>query len=56
MLSLDLAFWKSRFTQWIRGRLGLRPGFGFEDEMERSMRVFAKANMGVDVAPGAFSG
>ncbi|KAF9466710.1 atypical/ABC1/ABC1-B protein kinase [Collybia nuda] len=56
MLSLDIAFWKSRLTQWVRGLLGLRPGFGFEDEMERSMRGFAKANLGVDVAPGAFAG
>jgi len=29
---------------------------GFEDELERSMRGFAKSNLGVDVAADAFDG
>ena len=29
---------------------------GFEDELERNMRVFAKRNLGVDVAANAFDG
>lgn len=29
---------------------------GFEDELERKIRGFAKANLGVDVIDGAFDG
>ncbi|KAG5652944.1 hypothetical protein H0H81_003021 [Sphagnurus paluster] len=56
MLSLDIVFWKNKAALWVRKRLGLRPGVGFEDELESSMRGFAKSNLGVDVAPGAFEG
>ncbi|KAH7919205.1 ABC1-domain-containing protein [Leucogyrophana mollusca] len=57
MFSLDVVFWASKVRQWVRVRLGLRrSGEGFEDELERSMRGFAKSTLGVDVAPGAFEG
>ncbi|KAF8063508.1 ABC1 family-domain-containing protein [Lyophyllum atratum] len=56
MLSLDFVFWKNKISGWIRERLGLRPGVGFEDELEQSMRGFAKSNLGVEVAPDAFVG
>ncbi|KAG5725140.1 ABC1 family protein C10F6.14c [Termitomyces sp. T112] len=56
MFSLDLAFWKNKISIWIRRHLGLRPGEGFEDEMERTMRGLAKSNLGVDVSPSAFEG
>lgn len=56
MFSLDVVFWKNKFTLWVRRSFGLRPGVGFEDELERSMRGFAKSSLGVDVAPGAFEG
>ncbi|KAF8882263.1 ABC1-domain-containing protein [Infundibulicybe gibba] len=55
MFSLDLAFWRNKCAQWVRRRLGLASE-GFEDEMERSMRGFAKSNLGIDVAPGVFAG
>ncbi|KAG6833288.1 hypothetical protein H0H87_008919 [Tephrocybe sp. NHM501043] len=56
MFSLDLVFWKNKITIWIRRRLGMSPGEGFEDEMERTMRGFAKDSLGVEVAPTAFQG
>lgn len=55
MFSLDIVFWTSRTRQWVRGRLGFESE-GFEDELERSMRGFAKSSLGVDVAPEAFEG
>ncbi|KIJ67289.1 hypothetical protein HYDPIDRAFT_84650 [Hydnomerulius pinastri MD-312] len=55
MFSIDLAFWASKTRQWVRAMLGLS-NMGFEDELERSMRGFAKSAFGVDVAPGAFEG
>ncbi|KAG6841653.1 hypothetical protein C0991_008638 [Blastosporella zonata] len=56
MFSLDFVFWKNKITLWIRRHLGLRPGVGFEDEMEQTMRGLAKSNLGVDVAATAFQG
>ncbi|KAL4076564.1 ABC1 family-domain-containing protein [Scleroderma yunnanense] len=55
MFSIDLAFWMSKLKQWIKIKLG-RTSEGFEDELERSMRGFAKSAFGVDVAPGVFAG
>ena len=55
MFSIDLAFWTSKLRQWFKRILG-RTSEGFEDELERSMRGFAKSAFGVDVAPGVFSG
>jgi len=63
MLTLDLAFYKSRFMSWlsnIRMRFNLggssANGGGFEDELERSMRGFAKDSLGIDVNMSAFEG
>lgn len=55
MLSIDLMFWTSKVRQWVLRMLG-RSSIGFEDELERTMRGFAKSTFGVDVAPGAFEG
>lgn len=55
MLSLDIAFWSSRLRGWVKKKMGLMSE-GFEDELERNMRVFAKRNLGVDVAANAFDG
>lgn len=55
MFSIDLAFWASKVRQWIRTLFGMASE-GFEDELERNMRGFAKSAFGVDVAPGVFSG
>ncbi|KAH7886735.1 ABC1-domain-containing protein [Phlebopus sp. FC_14] len=55
MFSIDLAFWVSKARQWLRIFLGMK-SVGFEDELEKSMRGFAKSALGVDIAPGAFEG
>lgn len=56
MFSIDVAFWASKVKGWVRGLLGLRVTGSWEDELERSMRGFAKSAFGVDVQPGAFEG
>jgi aarF domain-containing kinase len=55
IFSIDLAFWRNKILGWVRRKLGLRAE-GFEDELERNIRGFAKASLGVDVADGVFSG
>ncbi|KAG2049375.1 atypical/ABC1/ABC1-B protein kinase [Suillus hirtellus] len=55
MFSLDIVFWVSKIRQRVRALLGLTNG-GFEDELERSVRGFAKSTFGVEVGPGAFEG
>ena len=63
MFQLDIIFWKSRFLQWfsnLRARFhlgGPRKGSGgFEDELEESMRGFAKDNLGIEMGADAFAG
>ena len=64
MFSLDVAFWRSKFVIWFRGfqvRLHLRGAgaknpLGFEEELEETMRGFAKDNLGFEVAQNAFAG
>ncbi|KAH6904851.1 ABC1 family-domain-containing protein [Coprinopsis sp. MPI-PUGE-AT-0042] len=57
MLTLDLAFWKVRFTAWLHRVFGRTVSErGFEEEMEKSMRSFAKDNLGLDVGSETFSG
>lgn len=56
LFSLDILFWKAKITRWIRRKLGMTLGLDFEDELERSMRGFAKSNFGMDVAHAAFEG
>jgi aarF domain-containing kinase len=55
ILFLDVAFWMTRARQWIQTKFGWESQ-GFEDELERTMRGFAKNNLGVEVAPEAFVG
>ncbi|KAG2135581.1 ABC1 family-domain-containing protein [Suillus cothurnatus] len=55
MFSLDVVFWVSKIRQRVRALLGLTNG-GFEDELERSVRGFARSTFGVEVGPGAFEG
>jgi len=55
MFSLDIAFWTNQVRGWVRKMMGLMTE-GFEDELERSMREFAKSSLGVDVATNAFDG
>ena len=63
MLQLDIIFWKSRFLQWfghLRARFHLgtmkKSSGGFEEELEESMRGFAKDNLGIEVDANAFVG
>ncbi|KAJ8514198.1 hypothetical protein ONZ45_g8251 [Pleurotus djamor] len=57
MLTLDLWFYSSKISQWVRKRLGLAwEHKGFEDELEKAMRDSAKANFGIDVPPDVFEG
>jgi aarF domain-containing kinase len=51
MLAIDLAFWMARLKQWWRGN----DSGGFEDEIEKSVRSFAKSNFGVEITQGAMS-
>ncbi|RPD53409.1 atypical/ABC1/ABC1-B protein kinase [Lentinus tigrinus ALCF2SS1-7] len=55
MFSIDVLFWATKVRQWVARRLG-RKGESFEDELERTMRNFAKSNFGLDVQQGAFEG
>jgi aarF domain-containing kinase len=55
MFSIDFVFWKNKIVGWVRGKLGMRVE-GFEDELERNLKGFAKASLGVDVVEGAFDG
>ncbi|KAF8966801.1 ABC1 family-domain-containing protein [Flammula alnicola] len=64
MLHLDLIFWKSRFFSWLRnlrahfhlGVVSAKGAAGFEEEIEKSVRTFAKDNLGIDVGDTAFAG
>lgn len=49
LFSTDLAFWYARVKQWLTGR----EDEGFEDALEKSMRAFAKASFGVEIAKDA---
>ena len=55
MFTIDFAFWVSKTKQWVKMKLGL-VSEGFEDELERTMRGFAKSNFGVEIADNAFEG
>ncbi|OSX61911.1 hypothetical protein POSPLADRAFT_1070397 [Postia placenta MAD-698-R-SB12] len=53
--SIDVAFWVSKVRQGVRLWLGLSSE-GFEDELERSMRGFAKSNFGIEITQEMFEG
>jgi len=55
MFSVDVVFWASKLRQRVRALLGLANS-GFEDELERSVRGFARSAFGVEVGPEAFEG
>ncbi|KAK0187109.1 ABC1 family-domain-containing protein [Armillaria mellea] len=55
MFSLDILFWAIRFRQWFWLKLG-RYSSNFEDEVEKSMQVFAKGSLGMDIKGGVFQG
>lgn len=53
--SIDVAFWVSKVRQGVRLWLGLSSE-GFEDELERTMRGFAKSNFGIEITQEVFEG
>lgn len=55
MFSLDVVFWASKLRQRVRALLGLANS-GFEDELEKSVKGFARSTFGVEVGPEAFEG
>ncbi|KAH9846448.1 atypical/ABC1/ABC1-B protein kinase [Lenzites betulinus] len=57
MFSIDALFWATRVRQWFARRIGRhRDDQGFEDEIERTMRDYAKSNFGVDIPDTVFEG
>lgn len=49
MFTVDVLFSLTRLRQWWRGS---KDDEGFEDELEKSMRGFAKDNLGMDIKEG----
>jgi len=61
MFSLDVAFWKAKFIIWLRVRFHLggtsaKGSLGFEEELEKTMRGFAKDSLGIEVGGNVFAG
>ncbi|KAM6499388.1 ABC1 family domain containing protein [Amanita muscaria] len=57
LLTLDLAFWRSKLVAWVKEKiLRKSQGGGFEEELERNMREFAKGSLGIDVGANVFTG
>ena len=53
---LDFAFWKSKLVEWLREKmLGKARRGGFEDELEKHMRDFARESLGIDVGENVFA-
>ncbi|KAL0068295.1 hypothetical protein AAF712_004682 [Marasmius tenuissimus] len=55
MMSLDIAFWTTRFKQWFWAKFG-RVIESFEDELDRTMTGVMKGNLGMHVESGIFKG
>lgn len=55
MFSIDIAFWTTKFRQWILQKVGVQSP-SFEDELEKTMRGFAESNLGLRISPSAFEG
>lgn len=56
---LDLGFWAFEMRRWVMSGFGLRKGYhtlGFEDEIQRNLKVMAKQNFGIEINETAFSG
>jgi aarF domain-containing kinase len=58
LLSMDLAFYTSKIKHFFRNfwAMGTLKAGGFEDDIEESMRDFAKDNFGFEIKEGAFEG
>ena len=55
MWSIDFVFYATRIRQWASLRLGWTTS-SFEDELEKTMKGFAKSNFGVEIGDTAFEG
>lgn len=55
MASIDIIFYYTRLRQWVSLLFGWNTR-SFEDELERTMRGFAKDNFGVEITEAAFEG
>ena len=55
MLTIDASFWYTKLRQRFWSILG-RNSANFEDELEKTMRGFAKSNFGVEISDDAFEG
>jgi aarF domain-containing kinase len=56
LLALDLAFWRSKLVGWLREKvLGKHRRGGFEEELEKNVREFARESFGIDVAENVFA-
>lgn len=55
---LDFGFWAFEVRRWVMSGFGLRKGMqpGFEDEIQRNLKIMAKQNFGIDINEQAFSG
>ncbi|CAA7264406.1 unnamed protein product [Cyclocybe aegerita] len=64
MFTIDIVFWRTRFVFWLRetrakfrlGGGGTKENGGFEEELERTMRGFAKDNFGLEMGEATFAG
>ena len=58
LLSMDAAFYFSKVRHFLRNLWTTRSfkSGGFEDEIEESMRGFARDNLGFEIGEGAFEG
>jgi aarF domain-containing kinase len=53
---LDVAFWRSKLVEWLREKvLGKPRRGGFEEELEKHMREFARDSLGIDVGENVFA-
>lgn len=50
MWTVDFMFTFTRLKQWWKGS---KDNEGFEDELEKTMRMFAKDNFGMEINEGA---
>lgn len=56
---LDFGFWAFEVRRWIVSGFGLRnnvSSLGFEDEIQRNLKLMAKENFGIEINEAAFNG
>lgn len=56
---LDFGFWAFEFKRWVASGFGLRKNYndlGFEDEIQRNLKLMAKENFGIEINETTFNG